>query len=386
MNPDVSEHLCCPGTYAFTLTVSDGQETDTDEVVITVEDTTPPVITLNGDNPMTLEACVDDYSEPGATANDNCDPNPTLSVSGDVDDEVPGDYIITYTAEDESGNTSTAERTVQVRDTTPPEIVVDLQTDTLWPPNHKMVLVAVISASDVCGEANGTLALSIEVTSNQDLNGPGDGNTDADWEVVDLGDGTYAVWLRSERTGTVDEDRVYTITATATDDYNTTTAEATATVPHDMGKGNQAMEKTKKGAKKPVVITKQVGTTGTIETYFIDTGSRFLGVYDETPMAPWALGSSGQLTFGLAQNFPNPFNPSTTIRFSLEEASHVRLAVYNVAGQEIRTLMDASCGQGSHSVVWDGRDAHGRSVTSGVYLYRLAAGERVAIRKMVLAK
>ena len=88
----------------------------------------------------------------------------------------------------------------------------------------------------------------------------------------------------------------------------------------------------------------------------------------------------------LAQNFPNPFNPVTTIRFGLGDRTHVRLQVYDVTGHLVKTLVDGERGEGEHSEDWDGRDGEGRAVTSGVYFYRLTAGPYVETRKMVLLR
>ena len=84
--------------------------------------------------------------------------------------------------------------------------------------------------------------------------------------------------------------------------------------------------------------------------------------------------------------FQNPFNPSTTIRYTLGEASDVRLVVYNVIGQEVRTLVNAHQPPGTYNVIWDGRDAIGRQVTTGMYIYRLVAGEELAVKTMVLSR
>ena len=91
-------------------------------------------------------------------------------------------------------------------------------------------------------------------------------------------------------------------------------------------------------------------------------------------------------TFNLAQNFPNPFNPETEIRFSIEKDGAVQLTIYNNLGQKIRTLFNGSYSAGSHSVVWDGRDDVGQQVSSGMYFYRLNAGGKVAIRRMTLSR
>lgn len=90
--------------------------------------------------------------------------------------------------------------------------------------------------------------------------------------------------------------------------------------------------------------------------------------------------------FVLFQNYPNPFNPSTTIPFSLPSRSHVTIIVYNIAGQRVATLVNEIKPAGSYHVDWDGKDQHGQTVASGVYLYELQAGEDVDTRKMLLLK
>lgn len=90
--------------------------------------------------------------------------------------------------------------------------------------------------------------------------------------------------------------------------------------------------------------------------------------------------------FGLDQNHPNPFNPSTTIGYTLPEAANVRLVIYNVLGQEVRELVNDVQSAGRHQVRWDGRDAFGRQVATGLYISRLVAGTDIAIRKMTFSK
>ena len=90
--------------------------------------------------------------------------------------------------------------------------------------------------------------------------------------------------------------------------------------------------------------------------------------------------------FALAQNFPNPFNASTTIAFQLAFASQVELAIYNISGQRVRTLISGSLPAGHHRLQWDGRNNRGESVASGAYLYQLSAGDFVATRQLMLLK
>jgi len=92
------------------------------------------------------------------------------------------------------------------------------------------------------------------------------------------------------------------------------------------------------------------------------------------------------LRFLVMQNAPNPFNPSTTIRFTLPEAGHVTLAVYDINGRLVRTLVGQAFLPGHHEVVWDGKDAMGRAVASGVYVYRLTAPQGVVTKRMTLLR
>ena len=91
--------------------------------------------------------------------------------------------------------------------------------------------------------------------------------------------------------------------------------------------------------------------------------------------------------FSLSQNYPNPFNPSTTISFSLPTEGQVRLAVYNLLGQEIRTLVTDNLKPGAYKAVWNSLDNSGRNVPSGMYFYRLVVDNKViSTHKMVLLK
>ena len=88
----------------------------------------------------------------------------------------------------------------------------------------------------------------------------------------------------------------------------------------------------------------------------------------------------------LVQNFPNPFNPATTIAFSLARRGHVVLAIYDVRGALVRTLVNETRTAGDYRIEWDGRNNAGTSVSSGVYFYRLSASGFRSTKKMVLLK
>lgn len=97
-------------------------------------------------------------------------------------------------------------------------------------------------------------------------------------------------------------------------------------------------------------------------------------------------GTEIPVEFRLEQNYPNPFNPSTTIKYAIPVASHVKVSIYNTLGQEIKTLVNTDKSAGVYTVEWKGDDNAGNKVTSGIYIYKVTAGENISSRKMVLMK
>ncbi len=90
--------------------------------------------------------------------------------------------------------------------------------------------------------------------------------------------------------------------------------------------------------------------------------------------------------FSLGQNFPNPFNPSTTISYALPANAYVKLVVYNVLGQKVKTLVDEEQTAGFRQVVWNGQNDRGEAIGSGIYFYRIQAGNFTKTAKMSLLK
>lgn len=88
----------------------------------------------------------------------------------------------------------------------------------------------------------------------------------------------------------------------------------------------------------------------------------------------------------LLQNFPNPFNPTTTISYRLETASHVQLTIYDITGKLVRKLCDEIRSSGNHAVVWNSTNDQNQHVASGTYLYRLNVGGKVTTKKLTLAR
>lgn len=115
----------------------------------------------------------------------------------------------------------------------------------------------------------------------------------------------------------------------------------------------------------------------TIDNIKLVTGTATLNANMVNPVEPAAL---------LHQNFPNPFNPETTITYSLAKPGEVQIEIFNLKGQLVRSYKPGNQSAGKHSVIFDGLDDNGQSVASGVYLYRLQANERTLQRKMILMK
>jgi hypothetical protein len=106
----------------------------------------------------------------------------------------------------------------------------------------------------------------------------------------------------------------------------------------------------------------------------------------KTPSATPDVQQETPDAFELFQNHPNPFNPETEISYDLPNDAHVTLTVFNIVGQKVKTLVDASQTAGHKSLRWDGKDDSGNRVSSGVYFYRIQAGECSQTRRMVLVK
>jgi len=110
----------------------------------------------------------------------------------------------------------------------------------------------------------------------------------------------------------------------------------------------------------------------------LSSGCEPSGVQDEETSLPTA--------FLVDQNYPNPFNPRTTIRFALPNAGRTRVAIFNVAGHHVKTLLDEDLPAQSHQVVWTGEDDHGRGVAAGIYFYMVTNGSDRSVGRMALVK
>jgi hypothetical protein len=118
------------------------------------------------------------------------------------------------------------------------------------------------------------------------------------------------------------------------------------------------------------------------EKMFLNAVKFILGIVDDVSRAPSTIPSE----YELAQNYPNPFNPSTTISFSIPKAERVQLQIFNLIGEVVATLADADFPAGTHSITWNGIDAYGEAVTSGIYFYRLQTESKSFTRKMIMVQ
>jgi hypothetical protein len=203
---------------------------------VLVPDTTPPVIDCPRD---TTVGCAHDSLAFTfkVTAADECDENPTVTtVPASGSFFKVGPTLVTVTAKDRSGNTSTCTFTVNVTPGSEATVKdVTASPHTLWPPNHKLVNVAIhVDVESDCPSNNDITCKVLEVRSNESDNGTGDGNTSPDWVITDDG----KLKLRAERSGN-GSGRVYSIHVQCDSDSGTVDDRwIDVTVPHDQGHGH----------------------------------------------------------------------------------------------------------------------------------------------------
>ena len=128
--------------------------------------------------------------------------------------------------------------------------------------------------------------------------------------------------------------------------------------------------------------------SGTVAVFQIDTvaGPMASAAHEDESHSIQKGDTEQPVSFDLMQNYPNPFNPTTTIQYSLQDDVHVRLSVFNVLGQEVRSLVNETQAAGQRSIQWNGRNEAGQLVPSGMYYYRIDAGNFSMVRSMLLAK
>lgn len=115
---------------------------------------------------------------------------------------------------------------------------------------------------------------------------------------------------------------------------------------------------------------------------FVDTLARVLPVKVANHLGQYSLPQ----TFSLSQNYPNPFNPTTIIEYALPKDTRVKITIYNILGQKVKTLVDEFQSAGHKRIVWDSKNDKGHEVASGIYFYKIKAGEFTDSKKMVILK
>jgi len=126
-----------------------------------------------------------------------------------------------------------------------------------------------------------------------------------------------------------------------------------------------------------ILVTDTTGTSTTTGSYALIDDLAFMGISDIRKMENPNLAQE----FQLKQNYPNPFNPTTNIEFSIPQSSNVKLVIYNQLGQTVATLVNERLSAGGYSVDWDAK-----GLPSGVYFYRISAGDFTQTRKLLLTK
>ena len=133
-----------------------------------------------------------------------------------------------------------------------------------------------------------------------------------------------------------------------------------------------------------VTVRFSVSATDGIDTVDVSGDDRVVYVNRYDYLSTIGVGIPTE--FALHENYPNPFNPTTTLRFDLPEVSNITLTIYNMLGQKIRTYDMQSTPAGHHTLKWNATNDYGDPVGAGVYLYQLQSKDFVKTRKMVLLK
>ncbi len=136
-----------------------------------------------------------------------------------------------------------------------------------------------------------------------------------------------------------------------------------------------------------VVLQEESVTAGSADSVLVQPHSVLFAELTADPVTSVNDHPTVPRDFALFQNYPNPFNPSTTIRYQLAKAGVVRLTIFNTLGQKIRTLVKTRQPAGNYEIRWDGKDDFGHPAASGIYFYRLTAGNQFSrARKMFLIR
>lgn len=198
-------------------------------------------------------------------------------------------------------------------------------------------------------------------------------STDLAYDLDQTADGGFVMTGEMYRNAGVDPTDFYIIRTNANGDTLWT-----KTVGGDSYERSYCIKQTSDGGYIVVGRTDSFGT-GSDDFYIVKLGpDNPLDVNDVADVRP--------SLFNLSANYPNPFNPKTTIGYSLGRRDHVEIEVFNLLGQGVRTLVNETIPAGLHQIVWDGTNDDGKPVSTGIYFYRIQAGDFVQAKKMLLLK
>jgi len=139
----------------------------------------------------------------------------------------------------------------------------------------------------------------------------------------------------------------------------------------------------------PILIMIENYRSGLVWNTFmrnVTVQSAMAQIFQDIPSSVTSGSDSKPSFFTLEQNYPNPFNPETTIQYEIPKTSQVSIRIFNILGKEVRTLVNTKRKAAKYTVIWDGRNNNGKAVSSGIYLYKILAGQYVKTRKMILLR
>ena len=343
------------GVTTVTLTVTDIKD-DSDQctATITVVDNTPPIADVNP-LPNIEGECSVNITAPAAS--DNCGGVLTGTTTDPMSYTVQGTYTVTWTYDDGNGNTLQQMQTVIVNDVTDPIITTIVSDLVMWPPNHKyetfVISDFVTAVSDNCATLviNDVYFKSVSSDELEDATGGGDGNTLEDMLIAD---DCMSIQLRKERQGG-SNGRFYTVYLGLEDgNGNDTEAIVHVTVPTSIG--------------NPAINDAAV--------FWVE------GPCVNGKSAPFTMNNNVESGLYLA-NYPNPFNGTTTIAFTLNEPNDITLKVYNTLGIEVATLYTGFAEAEQKYTT----DFNGNMLSEGMYIYVLQSKGRIlGMNKMMLIK
>ncbi len=372
------------GANTVTVSADDGNGGScSTTITVNVADNTAPVPDVASLPDATGECSV---TITAPTATDNCAGSITATTPDPTTYTTQGTFAVTWTYDDGNGNSSQQTQNVIVADVTAPVVTAQLKlVDVLNSDQNGYAVIC--SATDNC-DANPTVSSVMQIPA---LSSPtvqfqvaGRKGLEFNYQTNNVkvwGPGPQSFWAAVQSAGGVavsNSQRLRFVT----------TANQKDTYVFD-GSGNLLGIR---GVQTPSLIctaTDAAGNVGTANaTPFGSTSAASIGEDAENSLFKAQSFSNENLpeAFSLMQNHPNPFNPTTTISFTVPETGDVKLTIYNMMGKRIKTLYHGQANAGQHQVVWNATNEQGVKVASGVYIYTLEANNFQSMKRLILMK